>query len=256
MPDPSIVSLTSSIKNDQTLPPYKPLAAHTLQIGHDSAATAYPMANVDDKITTRYDSRSKQTKQVGNRKADITPTSTHFAPTSPIPVDACDTQYLEVTSTPVHVMAYTRYNGSLHVTAPNNYSAISVNLIHSNLNNISTYLYIEYLGHLPQNCTDRYIVLTTNHTPCAAIISGNQFRFHFQNSDIGLLVEVQISHIQISTCFYSQRAASWPLKCELKSYAKRIQQKIEYKDLSHDWGIVEATRYLADCKCDCPSCVP
>ena len=237
--DPSI---TPSIKNDQTATSYEPLPDTTHQIDHDSPEITYPMTQLapsDDKITFRYDSGSKQTKKVENSNIDITPASTHYAPTSPLPVDACNTQYLEVTSTPVHVMPLARLNGnanlgtncSLYVTAPND-SAISVKLIPSNLNDISTYFYMEHLDHLPQNCTDRYIVLSSvTQTPCAAIIitGGNQFKIFFQNIDV--LIELQTTHVQISTCFYLQSVENWPLKCKFKSYAKRIQRKIEYSNL-------------------------
>ena len=260
MSNPTTASLTSSsVRNKIMIAPHKPSTALTPNTEYDSKAITYPMtqteSDVDDKITTGYTSSSKLTKMIETSKDDIPTTTTHFAPTTPIPVDACDTESLEVTSTLIHVMAITRYNAnldtncSLHVTAPNN-TAISVQLTESSLNNISTYFYIEYLGHLPQNCTDRYIAVSTDHTPCAAIISGNQFRLHFQNSD--MLVEVHASDVQISKCFDSQSTACWPLQCKLKPYAKRIQHKIEYKRLHRDWPNAKITRYLADCTCNCP----
>ena len=174
------------------------------------------------------------TSESKNTASDITSPATSFKPTTPIPVDACDTEYLTVTSTPVHLIALTREHledsslptdtilqCSIHVTAPNN-SAIAVRLIESNVNNISTYFYIENVGNLRQNCSDRYMVVSVDHTPCTIIIGGSQFRFHFQNSD--MLVELHTMNIQISTCFVTQSTAMEDARCKLKLHTRQINR--------------------------------
>ena len=195
------------------------------------------------------------TPESKNTASDITSPATSFEPTTPIPVDACDTEYVTVTSTPVHIIALTKSKCSIHVLAPNN-SAIAVRLIQSNVNNISTYFYIENVGNLPQNCSDRYMVVSVDHTPCTIIISGSQFRFHFQTSD--MLVELHTMDIQISTCFVTQSTAMEDARCKLKLHTRQIKQNIvRYWDeywyaVYRTFRTYVLTRYSADCTCDCP----
>ena len=235
MCEPTTASLTSPyIKNYQGITLYEPETALTPKTKYESTATTFlktqTSINVDDKITTKYTLRSKQTKTVKHGKIDTTQ-PTQFPPTTPIPLDACDTEYHEVTNTPVYITALIRpvpmvpemvYSSSMyslsvsedntletnctfHVTAPNS-TAIAIRLIDSGVNDISTYFYIENVGTPPQDCTDRYVLVSVEHTPCAAIIGGSQFRFHFQNSD--MLVEVRALDVQISACFGTQGSAN------------------------------------------------
>ena len=254
----TVASYTSLRKNDQVSTSSQPSTVLTGKTEYDSIAVTNHMtpssANTDDKITTRYKLKLMQTKDVGNSVAGITPPITSYGPTTHISIiDACDTEYLEVTNTPVQVKAFTRYDSSLqtkctlNVTVPNN-TALSVRLINSGLNNVSTYFYMENVGNLPQNCTDRYVVVSVDHTPCVTIVSGSQFRFHFQNIDI--LVELYTVDFQISKCFHTQSTTIGQAQCKLKSYAKEIQQRIDKYWVSD--GCVNMTRYLADCVCDCP----
>ena len=195
------------------------------------------------------------TSESKNTASDITSPATSFEPTTSIPVDACDTEYLTVTSTPVHIIALKKSKCSIHVTAPNN-SAIAVRLIQSNINSISTYFYIENVRNLPQNCSDRYMVVSVDHTPCTIIIGGSQFRFHFQTSD--MLVELHTMDIQISTCFVTQSTAMEDARCKLKLHTRQIKQNIvPYWDDYLHYGVYRTnlfyvTRYSADCTCDCP----
>ena len=98
------------------------------------------------------------------------------------------------------------------------------------------------------------MVVSADHTPCAVIIGGSQFRFHFQNSD--MLVELHTTDIKNSTCFVTQSTATKEARCKLRSYIKQIQQNIVryydiyLYDIYRSWPSV--TRYLADCICDCP----
>ena len=202
MYEPTTASLTSLIKNDQTITLYEPSAVLTPKTEYESTATTYPMTqtliNVDNKITTRHTSRAKQPKMVEHSKASTT-SLLHFAPTTPISFHVCHTRYLEVTNIPVQVIATIRNRcNNLYVTAPNN-TSIAIRLINSSVNHISTYFYIENVGTPPQDCTDRYVLVSVEHTPCTAIIGGSQFRFHFQNSD--MLIEMRTLDVQISTCF-------------------------------------------------------
>ena len=232
------------------------------------ASTTRPTLQNND-ITSETENTAKDTPL---------PSATPFDPTTPVPVDACDTEYLTVTSTPVYIVALTReleyleypdysYDSdsnlltdtslqskcSMHVTAPNN--SVAVRLIQSDINNISTYFYIENVGNLPQNCSDRYMVVTVDHTPCTVIISGSQFRFHFKNSD--MLVELHTMDIQISTCFVTQSTAMEDARCKLKLHTRQIKQNL-VRNLDEYWyGVYRTyhfyvTRYSADCTCDCP----
>ena len=223
----STTSLTSSVKNDRSTKSYDHPADLVDNTKYGSIAITNPTlqtaANVDDKIIPMY-AKSKQTKQIGNSKANISPISPTFVPTTvstPILVDACNTEHLTVTSNPVRVMAFTRdwwgeKNCNIHVTAPNN-TAIAVRLFFWGFSDILAYFYTENVGILPQNCTDRYVLVSTDHTPCAAIIGGNQFRFHFENTNMH--VEVYAVDIEISKCFDTQSLAMGQVRCELKSYA-------------------------------------
>ena len=235
--DQSLTVATDAPQTDQVTISYKPSTIFTDETEYESTTITYPMtqttANVNDKITTMHSLKSEQTKMVEHSMADTTPPTT-FAPTTPIPVDACDTEYLEVTNTPVQVQAFTRNtNCNLLVTVPDN-TAIVIRLIHSSLNDtdISTYFYTESIGNLPKNCKDRYVLVSVDHTPCAVIIGGNQLRFHFQNID--MLVEVYTMDVQISTCFDPHVPAPGQVQCELKSYAK----------------LTQIYMYCSDCICD------
>ena len=254
--EPTTASLTSSIKNDPGTTSFNPSTAVVDKTKYDSTTITYPnvqtVANVGDKITTKY-ARSKQTTKVENSK-NSTPTAASFSPIPPIPVDACNTEHLTVTSTPVLVMAFTRdlseeKNCSINVTAPNN-TAIVVRLIKSNFSDISTYFYTENVGTLPQNCTDPYVLVSVDHMPCAVIISGSQFRFNFQNSD--MLIEVHAMDVEISTCFDTQTLAMGQGQCKIKSYAGQIQPQMIYDQFyGRQIGWLDVTRYSADCTCDC-----
>ena len=134
-------------------------------------------------------------------------------------------------------------NCTLHVTAPNN-TAIAFRLIDSGLNNVSTYFHVETLGTPPQDCTDRYVLVSLEHTPCAAIIGGSQLNFHFQNLD--MLVEVHTIDDQILTCFATQSSAMGQVQCKLKSYAKQIQQ---IKEFFFGTWFSNVTRYLTALAC-------
>ena len=168
---------------------------------------------------------SDQSLTVGTNappNGDTTP-PTHFAPTTPISKDACNSKRLEVTNTPVHIKVSTNTYCSLLVTAPNS-AAIAIRLIHSGLNDVSTYFYAENVGDLPQNCPDRYVLVSVDHTPCAVIIGGSQFILYFQNSN--MVFEVHTIDAQISTCFDTNNSVMGHVQCELKLYTKQIH--IEY----------------------------
>ena len=254
----STTSLTSSVKNDRSTKSYDHPADLVDNTKYGSIAITNPTlqtaANDDDKIIPMY-AKSKQTKQIGNSKANISQISPNFVPTTvstPILVDACDTEHLTVTSTPVRVTTFTRAmrggkNCNLYVTAPNN-TAIAVWLIDSDLNDISTYFYTENEGILPQNCTDRYVLMSLDHTPCAVIIGGSQFRFHFQNID--MLVEVHAMDVKISKCFDTQSLAMGHVQCRLKAYTEQVLQEFDREHV-WDYGYVNINRYLAECTCDC-----
>ena len=102
-------------------------------------------------------------------------------------VNACDTDQLEVTTNPVHINASTHETYcSFLVNAPNS-TAISVSVLNSGINNVSTYFYIELLqSQIPKNSKRIKLISLDNYTSCVTIIQGNQLRFYFQNTNITL----------------------------------------------------------------------
>ena len=257
----STVFTSSLTKNGVFKSANKPSTFSSNIAGNDNTAITYPITqtaiNVDDRITTRYTLISEQTKKLEN---DHTSTA---QPTTPMPVDACDTDQVEVSNSPVLINAFTNeINCNLLVTAPND-TSISVKLRHSSLSNATTYFYVEKLGNLSQNCADRYILVSVDFAPCIAMIRGGQFRFNFQNTEITL--EMHTIDVQISSCFETHIDALESVQCNSTSYATKIGKQIEtfeynyyvsneyssgsiwdYRTLS-----VRVIHYLARCTCDC-----
>ena len=234
--------------------------------GNDDTVITYPITqtaiNVDDRITTMYTSNSDQTRKLENDHLSTSQPTTKFLPTTPIPVDACDTDQVEASNSPVLINAFTNeINCNLLVTAPND-TSISVKLLNSSISNATTYFYVEKLGNLPQNCADRYILVSVDFVPCIAMIRGGQFRFNFQNTEITL--EMHTIDVQISSCFETHIDALEGVKCNSTSYATKIGKQIEkfeyyyyyfelfwFRFLTRRTLNVRVIHYLARCTCDC-----
>ena len=235
-----------------------------IETANKASTITYPLTqttvNTDDRITAMYTSNSRQTKKQENEYSSMTPPIT-------IPADTCDTDQVEVTNSSVLVNAFTNEtNCSLLVTAPIN-ASISVKLLRSSLNNVTSHFYIENIGKLPPKCPDRYVKMAIDFTPCIMMIRGGEFKFNFQNT--GITLEMRTKNVQTLQCFEMQTNALEGLLCNSKSYATNVEEKIEtfhyhnmiykgdYPSCRRGWGWItriqrmRVIRYLARCACDC-----
>ena len=263
----STVFTSSFTKNGVFKSANKPSTFSSNVAGNDNTAITYPITrtaiNVDDRITTRYTSISEQTKKLENDHISTAQPTTEFLPTTPMPVEACDTDQVEVSNSPVLINALTNeINCNLLVTAPND-TSISVKLLNFSISNASTYFYVEKLGDLPPNCADRYILVSVDFAPCITMIRGGQFRFNFQNTEITL--EMHTIDVQISSCFETHIDALEGVQCNSTSYATKIGKQIDafkydyFVWHEYSWGgswrrhtlSVRVIHYLARCTCDC-----
>ena len=273
----STVFTSSLIKNDeiQTANDASTFSSNIAENDDAAISIKYPIMrtaiNVDDRITAMYTSNSGQTKNIEHGHSSMTPPITKFLPTTPKPVDACDTDQVEVANSPVLVNAFTNEtNCSLLVTASIN-ASISIKLLHSSLNNVTSHFFIENFGKLPLKCPDKYVKMTIDFTPCIMMIRGGEFKFNFQNTDITL--EMRTKNVHTLQCFEMQTNALEGLLCNSKSYATNVEENIEIfeyhyyeyngnypscRDWRRGWGWkkyiqrMRAIRYLARCACDCP----
>ena len=174
---------------------------------------------------------------------------------SEIVANACDTDQLEVTTYPVHINAFTHETYcSLLVNTPNN-TAISVSILESDLNNVHTYFYIEMLENQMPNNPKRISLFTLDHTPCVAIIQGNQFRFHFQNTN--MTVVICTKEVEKSVCYETVSPLIETTQCGITLYQSKIQTSRMRKTFRYGWWSYESislivTHYQAKCTCDCP----
>ena len=220
--------------------------------GNDNTAITHPMTQtaikVDDRIITKFTANSDQTRTLENEHSRMTPPTTEFLSTTPIAVDACDTDQVEVTNSPVLVITFTNEtNCSLLVTAPNN-TSISVKLLHSSLSDATTYFYVNKLGSLPEDCPDRYVLVSVDFAPCITMICGGQFKFYFQNTKITL--EISTINVEVSAWSETQINALKSMQCESTSYRTKVKKKTE--TFKYSYIDVKVIHYLALCTCDCP----
>ena len=240
--------------------------------------------NVDGRTTAMHTSNSGQTQKLEHEHSSMTAPTTKFLPTTPVPVDACDTDQVEVTNSPVLVNAFTNEtNCNLLVTASND-TSILVKLLNSSLSNATTYFYMKKLGNLPQNCAVRYISLSINFAPCITKIRGGRFTFYFQNTMVTL--EMRTIDVKVSPCSETQINASEYLQCNYISYTTEIKKNVktfkygysvwetakdvpwgnprfppfrsyrpEYRTVPAHWKYrtlnLRVMHYLAMCACDC-----
>ena len=187
----------------------------------DSESQEYPMTkvttNVDDRTTT---SEPGTTMSGGNYDVIL---KTAFSLTPETTVYACDTDQLEVTTNPVHINASTDETYcSLLVNAPNS-TAISVSVLDSSIDNVFTYFYVEILEESQTLINSKRIkLISLDSTPCVAILQGNQFRFHFQNTNIKVRIcNKEDGNVSLLWNLYS------PLievtQCRITAYKSEIQ---------------------------------
>ena len=257
------------IQNDQIEISSQPSITLRDDTEYDFTTGAYTLkqnvANVDDRITTKYNIPVGLEK---NEKLDDANSQIPlFPPTTPTSINACDTDQVEVTSNPVQINAFTnRTRCSLLVTAPNTSTAISVKLRKSDLHNVTTYFYMERLGNLPSNCSDRFVLVSVDHFPCVVVIGGNEFMFHIQNAEITL--EIVNLDIQILPCLDTESPVLASKQCNSTSYITKMEQNVEhftfvyrryykfiyyiyYIGLYYIWDTlnVNVTRHIFECKC-------
>ena len=168
--------------------------------------------------------------------------------------NVCDTDQLEVTTNPMHINAFTHKTYcSLLVNAPNN-TAISVSVLDSGLNNVHTYFYIEKLDNQIPNSPNRINLVSLDHTPCVETIQGNQFRFHFQNTNMKVVICAK--EVETSACYGTVRPLIEATPCRITLYKSKIQTSQRREDFQYNewWSFFSliVTQYQAKCTCGCP----
>ena len=252
-------SLTSSLSVYNTVEtlntPSTPLKISTDD--DDSGSQEYPMtkvtAIVDDRITT---SDAETTISGGNYDFSL---QTTFSSAPETVANACDTDQLEVTTNPGHINASTHETHcSLLVNAPNS-TAISVSVLDSDVNNTSTYFYIELLESQILNNSKRINLISLDNTPCVMTLQGNQFRFHFQNTK--MKVRICNKEVVKSVCYETVHPLIEATQCSITSYESKIQsspskQLFKYGFWQNQRMTVVVTQFKVKCTCRClDSCI-
>ena len=172
-------------------------------------------------------------------------------------VNPCDTDQLVVSDKHVQLHAYTNSTSCSLLVTTENSTAISVTVLKSDINNVYTYFYIKILESATKMCSERYLLVSGSHTPCKVIIPGNQFRFHFQNTD--MMVEIHTEEVELSTCYDIQLSRIGFERCNVTSYESEIQwsQKRQSFRYGKYWWYrhnitVDVFQYQVMCACDCP----
>ncbi len=193
--------------------------------------------------------------------SSISTTQGTQSPTTQNVINACDIdQTLEVSTNPILLSTstenYSLSQCNIMITSGNR-SALSIKIRHSRIKTFYSYFYIELLG---ETCTRQYALVSHDSSlPCRMTISGNQFRFYFQKTDI--LLELHAEDEEMSRCVdqftYEEE------KCQLILYnnqAEQIQQN-EHYTMESEWRApnncptydvsFKVTRYLINCDCEC-----
>ena len=219
----------------------------------DSESQEYPMTkvttNVEERTTT---SQPETTMSSGNYDVSSQTTSSSMSESV---ANTCDTDQLEVTTNPVCINASTHETHcSLLVNAPNS-TAISVSVLHSGINNASTYFYIEIKESQILKNSERINLISLDNTPCVKIIQGNQFRFHFQNTK--MKVRICNNEIETPVCYGTVHPLIEANECRIIPYESKIQTSQRKQTFSYglQWNqqmMVMVTQFQAKCTCGCP----
>ena len=227
-----------------------PSSSLQISTNADSERKEYPMTKVTTNVEERITTSELQTTGGGFYDATLQTTS---GPTPEIVADACNTDQVQVTTNPVHIDASTnKTNCSLLVKAHSS-TAISVSISESEVNNGSTYFYIK---NKIRNSPKRISLVSLDYTPCVAMIQGNRFRFHFQNTDMKVVICTK--EIETSACYGTVRPLIEATRCGITLYESKIQTSQRRQTFSPTfWYSPEkisliVTHYQAKCKCDCP----
>ena len=208
------------------------------------------MAKVTTNVDERTTSSQLETKMNGGNYDVIL--HTPFSSMPKTVANACDTDQLEVTTNPVYINASTYENYcSLIVNAPNS-TAISVSVLDPGINNVSTYFYVELLESQNLINSKRIQLISLDNTSCVTIIQGNQFRFHFQNTN--MKIRICNEEFENSACY---NAVHPPIatQCRITPYESKIQTSQSQFVHVFSWGqsiSVIVTHFQAKCTCGCP----
>ena len=257
LPFTSSVSKTSTIRTSNS-----PSSPRNTDSGSKKFATPSD-TKVADRRMTDILSVSK-TNPVNQDNAWSNIPITTFFPTTLSITNPCDTDQVVVSDEPVQLYADTSATKCSLLVTTENSTSISVTLLKSDINNVYTYFYIEILENSTQMCQERYLLVSGSHTPCKVTITGNQFRFYFQNTEMTL--EIQTEDVKLTTCF------DVPLmeyrRCNVTSYKNETKWSQErhifkygyemifdryyyywkWEDLEIEVNVVQ---YKAMCTCDC-----
>ena len=251
IPDSTRESLTSGSNHDNGMKSLStPSTSPMISTNVDSPSQEYPKievtTNVDDRITT---SKPKTTMSGGSY--DIN-SQTTISSTPETTANACDTDQLEVTSNAVHINASTNETYcSLLVNALNS-TDILVSVSNSDLNNVYTYFYIEILESQIYDNSKRINLISLGSTPCAAIIHGSQFRFHFRNTE--MIVGICTKEVETSARYETVHPLIEATQCRITSYENKIQENytIDFSLVFYTYMYWFVTLYQAKCTCLCP----
>ena len=251
-----------SIKHDETETSKKSSTFLRNNAEHDSAAatTSYlisrAVTNVADRITTMYTSKSEYTKTQEKSLSDVTLSTTSILSIKSIQVDACNSTHVQLTNNPVILNAFANQtNCSILVTAPKT-ASMSIKLLDTSLNDVTTYFYIEHLERLPQHCPDRFVSVLVDYFPCVMMIRGGRSRFHFQNTNV--TIEIRTSDVRPSSCFETDIKEQRDVQCNSTSYESEMTQITKDFRYFIDTGSAtyvydfRVSYFMAKCTCDCP----
>ena len=246
-------SLTSSpseySKMKTLINPSTSVKISTKKSGNQEYSGAKVTTDVDDKTTI---SQPKPTMSGSNYDFHSQTTSSSIPETV---ANVCDTDQLEVTTDPVYINAstYETYC-SLLVNAPNG-TVISVSVLDSGINNAFTYFYLELSENPILDSSKRINLLSLDNTPCVTIIQGNQFRFHFQNTETKVIICNK--EVQTSVCYGTVHPNIEATKCRITQYESQIptsqsRQTFQYGSIWRYKISVDVTQFETKCTCDCP----
>ena len=172
-------------------------------------------------------------------------------PFSSIPdtvINACDTDQLEVTTNPIYINSFTNEIYCSFLVNMANGAAISVSVFDSNIDNAFTYFYIEIIERQILNNAKKINVISLDSTPCVAMLQGNQFKFHFQNTNIRLRLCNKICYEPLQPLMATQ--------CRVTAYGNEIHAREKRQTFVYGYSkhvISEMiNQFNARCACDCP----
>ena len=249
VPESSTSPLTSFLSKATTGTSNSPSSPISKSAEFDTGNAATPSETKPD------DSMIANPDLINSENPSKTTTSPH---TTLSIANPCDNDQLVVSDKPSLLNANTNSTNCNVLINAENSTAISVTLLKSDINNVYTYFYIEILDNSTQMCPERYLLVTGSHTPCKVLISGNQFRFHFQNTE--MMLEIHTEDVELSTCYDTQFPLVGFERCNVTSYESEIQwheekQVFEYGHWNFDGDYeitVNLVQYQAMCACDCP----